>query len=190
MNLLVVFLGAALVNNYVFTKFLGICPFFGVSKRTNTALGMGAAVTFVIVFAGAVTWTVYHLLLEPLKIVFMQQATFILVIAASVQLLEMIIQKTNKKLFDAFGIYLALITTNCIILAVAIVNVMEQYNFLEAVVNSLGAGIGFALALILMSGIRERMEQSPVPRCLKGVPIALIITGLLALAFSGFGGII
>lgn len=190
MNIFLIIIGAALVNNYVFTKFLGICPFLGVSRKTETALGMGVAVIFVTVLAGVVSWAVYNLLLKPLGLDFLKNVVFILIIAVLVQLIEMFIKKTNKNLFDAFGIYLALITTNCIILAIAILNVMEQYTFVEAFANSAGAGIGFALALLIMSGIRERIELSPVPKFLRGVPIALIVTGLLALAFMGFGGII
>jgi electron transport complex protein RnfA len=189
-ELILIFIGAAFVNNFVFHRFLGICPFLGISKKTDSAVGMGIAVTFVMVIAGAVTWLIHYLILIPLGLPFLQYVAFILVIASLVQLIEMFLKNKNTKLYKAFGIYLPLITTNCAILGLALLNIVKGYNFIESLVFSIGAGIGFTIALIIMSGIRERLELADIPQSLKGIPIALIIAGLLALAFGGFSGMI
>ncbi len=187
-ELLMIFFGAAVVNNFVLYRFLGICPFLGVSKKTKPALGMGMAVTFVMVIAGMVTWLIQTFILDKFNLPFLQYVSFILVIATLVQLIEMYLKKYNQALFKAFGIYLPLITTNCAILGLALLNFVLGYNFIEALVFSIGAGAGFTMALLIMSGIREKLELAPVPDSLKGVPIALIIAGILALAFMGFSG--
>lgn len=189
-ELFMIFFGAAIVNNFVFYRFLGICPFLGVSKKTKPALGMGLAVTFVMVISGAVTWLIQTFILDKFGMPFLQYVSFILVIATLVQLIEMYLKRYNQPLFKAFGIYLPLITTNCAILGLALLNFVLGYTFIQALVFSFGAGVGFTLALLIMSGIREKLEFAPVPESLKGVPIALIIAGLLALAFMGFSGII
>lgn len=189
-DLLAIFFSAAVVNNFVLYRFLGICPFLGVSRKTNSAFGMGIAVTFVMVVATAATWPIQHLLLDRFGLPFLQYAVFILVIASLVQFIEMYMKRYREKLYKAFGIYLPLITTNCAILGVTLLMVLEGYNFIESTVFSIGAGAGFTLALLLMSGIRERLELADVPKALKGVPIALIVAGILALAFSGFGSIL
>ena len=189
-ELILIFIGAAFVNNFVFYRFLGICPFLGVSKKTDSAVGMGLAVTFVMVIAGAVTWLIHYLILIPLGLPFLQYVAFILVIASLVQLIEMFLKSKNTKLYKAFGIYLPLITTNCAILGLALLSIVKGYNFIESVVFSFGAGVGFTIALIIMSGIREKLELADIPQSLRGIPIALIIAGLLALAFGGFSGMI
>jgi len=189
-NLFTIFFAAAVVNNFVFYRFLGICPFLGVSRRTSSAVGMGLAVTFVMVLAGSITWLIQNIVLNPLQLPFLQYASFILVIAALVQLIEMYMKKHQQALYKTFGIYLPLITTNCAILGLALLNIVKGYNFIEALVFAVGGGIGFTLALVIMSGIREKLELADVPQALKGIPIALIITGLLALAFNGFAGMI
>jgi len=189
-ELLTIFFGAAIVNNFVLYRFLGICPFLGVSRKTKPALGMGLAVTFVMVIAGSVTWLIQTFILDRFSLPYLQYASFILVIATLVQLIEMYLKRYNQALFKAFGIYLPLITTNCAILGLALLNFVLGYNFIQALVFSLGAGVGFTIALLIMSGIREKLEYAPIPQALKGVPIALIIAGLLALAFTGFSGMI
>lgn len=189
-NLFTIFFAAAVVNNFVFYRFLGICPFLGVSRRTRSAVGMGLAVSFVMVIAGIVTWLIQHLILGPLSLPFLQYVAFILVIASLVQLIEMYMKKNRETMYKAFGIYLPLITTNCAILGLALLNVVNGYNFIESLVFSIGAGAGFTLALIIMSGIRERLDLADVPESLKGIPIALIVAGLLALAFGGFSGMV
>lgn len=189
-KLLLIFIGAVFVNNFVFYRFLGICPFLGISKKTDSAIGMGMAVTFVMVIAGIVTWLIHYLVLVPLGLPFLQYVAFILVIASLVQLIEMFLKNKNPKLYKVFGIYLPLITTNCAILGLALLNIVKGYNFIESLVFSIGAGVGFTIALVIMSGIRESLELADVPQSLKGIPIALIIAGLLALAFGGFSGMI
>lgn len=176
-----------LINNYVLSRFLGICPFVGVSKSISSALGMGFAVIFVMTLTAAVTWPIQQLLIHW-NIEYMQTVTFILVIAALVQLVEMVIQKTSPVLYSALGIYLPLITTNCAVLAVAILNITDNLNFLESIVQGFAGGAGFTLALFLMSGIRERLELADIPESLKGMPIAFIISGLMSIAFLGFSG--
>lgn len=190
MNLITIFIAAAFVNNFIFYRFLGICPFLGVSKRTESAFSMGIAVTFVMVIASIATWVVQHWLLLPLNLPFLRYAAFILIIASLVQIIEIYMRKKQKKLYESFGIYLPLITTNCAILGLVLLNVIKDYDFLESTTFAIGAGFGFTMALVIMSGIRERLELAEIPEPLKGIPIALIVAGLLALAFGGFSGML
>jgi electron transport complex protein RnfA len=183
-------ISAILINNFVLIKFLGICPFVGVSSQIDAAFGMGAAVIFCMTLASSVTWAIQAFVLIPFKIEFLQTIAFILVIAALVQFIEMVINKISPALKKALGIYLPLITTNCAVLGVAILNIRSNLNFLEASFNGFGAGVGFTLALIIMAGIRERLDMAPVPRALKGVPITFIVASLLSVAFIGFVGLI
>ena len=187
-NLLAIAIGAIFVNNFILFKFLGLCPFFGVSKKTSSALGMGIAVIFVMTCASAITWPLYTYLLIPFEIEFMRTIIFILVIAAFVQLVEMIIRKYQPGLYKALGIYLPLITTNCAVLGVALVNLNERYSLIGSVVDGFSAGIGFTFALLLMSGIRERLELADVPKSFRNLPIAFITAALLGLAFMAFSG--
>lgn len=189
-NLFVILLSALLVNNFVLVRFLGICPFMGVSKQVESAIGMGLATTFVMVVASAATWLIQWFLLEPFGLPFLQNVAFILVIASMVQLVEMFLHKTSPGLYRAMGIFLPLITTNCAILGIAIMTVQNAYTFLEAVVFAVGGGLGFTLALILLAGIREEMQFSDIPKPLQGAGIAFIVAGLLSLAFSGFAGLV
>ncbi len=189
-NLLAIIIGAIFVNNFILTRFLGLCPFFGVSKRTKPALGMGLAVIFVMTLASIVTWLVYNLVLVPLQIQYLQIIVFILVIATLVQFVELFLKKANPVLYKALGIYLPLITTNCAILGVAFLNVQEDYSFIAALVFGISAGVGFLLALLLMSGIRERLELSKVPKAFSGLPIAFIVAALMSMAFLAFSGMI
>ena len=182
-------LGAILVNNFILVQFLGICPFMGVSKKMSTALGMGVAVTFVMGIASAATWLLNEYLLVPLELQFMQTVAFILVIAALVQLVEMFLQKAVPVLYQALGIYLPLITTNCAVLGVALLNVQNGYNFIESVVYGVTGGLGFLLAICLFASVRERVDDCECPKSFEGFPIALISAGLLALAFMGFSGL-
>jgi electron transport complex protein RnfA len=177
-----------LLNNFILSRFLGICPFIGISQRVETAAGMSAAVIFVMGLASVVTWFFRHMILVPLGLEYLQTIGFILIIAALVQLVEMVIQKTSPPLYQALGIYLPLITTNCAVLGVTILNVSENYNLLEAAVNGVAGASGFALAILLFAAIRERMELSEIPESLKGFPIALITAGLMSMAFLGFAG--
>jgi len=187
-KLLVIFFGGVLLNNFILSRFLGICPFIGISQRVETAAGMSAAVIFVMGLASVVTWFFRHMILVPLGLEYLQTIGFILIIAALVQLVEMVIQKTSPPLYQALGIYLPLITTNCAVLGVTILNVSESYNLLEAAVNGVAGASGFALAILLFAAIRERMELSEIPESLKGFPIALITAGLMSMAFLGFAG--
>ena len=189
-ELMVIFISAALVNNFVLARFLGICPFLGVSKKTDTAFGMGMAVIFVMTLAAVGTFIVYHFILIPLRLEFLQIVSFILIIASLVQLVETFLRKVSPALYKALGIYLPLITTNCAILGLALLNVIKDYNFIRSLVFAVGAGIGFTIALIIMSGIRERLEFADVPGPLKGTPIALVVAGLLAIVFLGFTGLV
>lgn len=189
-ELVLIFLGAVFVNNFVLSRFLGICPFMGVSKKIDTALGMTFAVMFVMTIAGIITWIVQYAILNPLNIQYLQTIVFILIIASLVQLVEMVIEKTSPALYSSLGIFLPLITTNCAILGVAILNIQQSYHFLEMLVFTVGSGMGFGLALVLFAGIRERIELSDVPVYFKGMPIAFITAGILALAFMGFSGLI
>ena len=186
MSYVAIFITYIFVNNFILTQFMGLCPFIGVSKNSESAIGMGMAVTFVMGIASIMTYLVYTFVLVPLNLVYLQTLTFILVIAALVQFVEMIIQKNSPALYQALGIYLPLITTNCAVLGIAILNITEGYNLMQSFCAGTAGGIGFTLALILMSNIRERMELQPVPKVFKGVPIAFISGGLMALAFMAF----
>ncbi|MDF2593869.1 MAG: rsxA [Clostridia bacterium] len=190
MNLFLLFLGAALVNNFVLTRFLGICPFLGVSKKIETSIGMGAAVTFVMGLASMMSYLVYHYLLVPLKMEYLYTVAFILVIAALVQFVEMVIQKMSPSLYSALGVYLPLITTNCAVLGVAILNTQKGYSLIESIVNGVGGAIGFTLVMVLFAGIRERIENNDVLPGFKGLPIALITAGFMSIAFLGFQNLI
>ena len=181
-------LGAILVNNFIFSQFLGICPFMGVSKKVDTALGMGMAVIFVMGVASAVCWPINEYLLVPFGLEFMQTIAYILVIAALVQFVEMFLKKSVPSLYSALGIYLPLITTNCAVLGVVLLNVQNEYNFLESVVYGVTGGLGFMLAIVLFASVRERVEFSDYPECFEGFPICLVSAALLALAFMGFSG--
>ena len=187
-SLMSISLGAILVNNFILAQFLGICPFMGVSQKTGTAMGMGLAVTFVMGIASAVTWAVNTYILIPLDLQYMQTVAFILVIAALVQFVEMFLQKAVPALYQALGIYLPLITTNCAVLGVALLNIQNSYSFIESVVYGITGGLGFLVAIVLFASIREHTEDADCPRSFKGFPIALISAGLLALAFMGFSG--
>ncbi len=187
-NLFGIIFGSIFINNFVFAKFLGICPFMGVSKKVESSIGMGMAVTFVMTLASAVTWVVQNYLLVPFELEYLQTIAFILIIASLVQFVEMAVQKTSPNLYKALGVFLPLITTNCAVLGVAILNIQEKYNFIETVVNGMAAAIGFTMALILLAGIRERLEYADIPRPFQGVAIAFVTAGLLAMAFMGFSG--
>ncbi|MBN2135953.1 MAG: electron transport complex subunit RsxA [Acidobacteria bacterium] len=189
-NLILIVIGAVLVNNFVLSRFLGICPFLGVSKKVETATGMGMAVIFVMTLASMITWVVQYTLLEPFNLDYLKTITFILVIAALVQLVEMTVQKIAPPLYEALGIYLPLITTNCAVLGAALINIQEKYSFLEATVFGFASAIGFTLAIVIFAGLRERIELCEVPESMKGVPIAFITAGILALAFLGFAGLV
>ena len=187
-SLLAIALAAILVNNFVLSQFLGICPFMGVSKKVETALGMGMAVTFVMGLASAICWVVNEYVLMPLGLAFLQTLTFILVIAALVQFVEMFLKKMVPSLYSALGIYLPLITTNCAVLGVVLLNVQNHYNFIESVVYGITGGLGFLLAIVLFATVRERVEFAEYPECFKGFPICLVSAALVALAFMGFSG--
>jgi len=190
MNIMAIILSTALVNNFVLARFLGICPFLGVSKKTDEALGMGIAVTFVMAFSGVICWSVDRYILVPYKLNVLQTLVFIIIIASLVQFVEMVIKKTAPGLHAALGVYLPLITTNCAVLGVAILNLREGYNLIQTLASSVGAGAGFTLGIVLFASVRERTEKAPIPRFLRGFPLTLITAGLLALAFLGFKGIL
>ena len=189
-NCMLIAVAAALVNNVVLSQFLGLCPFIGVSKKTDTAAGMGAAVIFVIMIASSVTYGLYYALLVPFKLEYLQTIVFILVIAALVQLVEMILKKFIKPLYQALGVYLPLITTNCAVLGVAISNIDSGYNFAESMANSFGISVGFLIAIVILAGIREKSENNNIPKAFQGTPMVLLAAGLMAIAFTGFTGII
>ena len=189
-ELILILIGSALVNNVVLSQFLGLCPFLGVSKKTKTAASMGAAVIFVIMIASAVTYAVHYMVLVPLGMEYMQTIVFILVIAALVQMIEMMLKKVSPPIYSALGVYLPLITTNCAVLGVAITNIQNGSTFAESMMNSLGTSIGFLIAIVIMAGIRERLEGNDIPKPFQGMPIVLITSGLMAIAFCGFAGII
>ena len=182
-------LGAILVNNFIFAQFLGSCPFRGVSKKIDTALGMGMAVIFVMGVASAVCWPINHFILEKFNLVFMQTVTYILVIASLVQFVEMFLQKAMPSLYEALGVYLPLITTNCAVLGVVLQNTQNSYGFIESLVYGVTGGVGFLLAIVLFASVRERLEFAECPKAFEGFPIALVTAGLLALAFLGFSGL-
>ena len=188
-KLLSITLGAILANNFIFSQFLGICHFLGVSKKVDTAVGMGVAVTFVMGLASAITWLVNTFILIPLDLGYMQTVAFILVIASLVQFIEMFLQKSMPTLYTALGVYLPLITTNCAVLGVALLNIQNSYNFIESVVYGITGGLGFLLAIVLFASIRERLVFADYPKNWDGFPIALVTAGLMALAFMGFSGL-
>jgi electron transport complex protein RnfA len=189
-KLLLIAVGSALVNNVVLSQFLGICPFIGVSKKTKTAAGMGGAVIFVITLASLVTSLIYKFILEPTGFEYLQTIVFILIIAALVQFVEMFLKKAMPPLYQALGVYLPLITTNCAVLGVALTNVQKSYTILEGVVNGFATAVGFTIAIVIMAGIREKIEHNNISPALKGTPIVLVTAGLMAIAFFGFSGLI
>jgi len=189
-EVILIFISAVLVNNFVLSYFLGICPFIGVSGKIESSVSMGFAVTFVLTLSAAITWLINHYILIAFNVPFLEYVAFIIVIASLVQFVEMFIRKTSKTLYDALGIYLPLITTNCAILGLALFGAFRDYSFIENIVFGIGAGLGFTLALVIMAGIREELDLADVPESLKGAAIPLIIAGLLALAFMGFAGLI
>ena len=188
-QLMAIMLGAILANNFIFSQFLGICPFLGVSKKVDTAVGMGIAVTYVMGLASAVCFLVNNYVLIPLGLGYMQTVAFILVIASLVQFIEMFLQKSMPSLYTALGVYLPLITTNCAVLGVVLLNVQNNYNFISSVVYGITGGLGFLLAIVLFASIRERLVFADYPKCWDGFPIALVTAGLMALAFMGFSGL-
>ena len=187
---LLLIVGAILVNNILLMKFLGNCPFLGCSQKMSTATGMSAAVVFVMTLAGIITWLIWTFMLVPLELEYLRTIAFILVIASLVQLVEIVLQKLSPGLYKALGIFLPLITTNCAVLGVAVINIDKEFDLLQTAVFSFASALGFGLALVLFAGLRERMAVSPVPRALQGTPIGLITAGLLALAFAGFAGLV
>ena len=189
-GLLSIFLAAILTNNYILSKFLGICPFLGVSKKLDTAVSMSAAVIVVMVVATAVTWPIQTLLLDPLGLGYLQTIVFILVIAALVQFVEMFLKKSMPSLYNALGVYLPLITTNCAVLGVTTLNISSGYNYIESLINSFGSGVGFLVAMVLFAGVRGRLETADIPKSLQGLPITLVSASIVACSFLGFGGLV
>lgn len=189
-DLLIILIGSALVSNVVLSQFLGLCSFIGVSTKINIAAGMGAAVIFVMTIASAASSLIYDYILEPAHLTYMQTIVFIMVIAALVQFVEMVIKKYSKSLYNGLGVYLPLITTNCAVLGVALINVNKSYGFVSSVVSGFGTALGFTIAIIIMAGIREKMEHNDVPHSFKGSPIVLVTSGLMAIAFFGFAGLL
>jgi len=189
MGIISLLISGILINNYIFVKFLGICSFLGCSDQIDTAVGMGIAVTFVMTAACAVTWLVQHYILNLFNIGYMQTVTFILVVAALVQFVEMVIKKVSPTLYRALGVYLPLITTNCAVLGCAVLNIQQDYNFFFSMVSGFSYALGYFLAIVLMAGVREKLAFSSIPNSLKGFPITLIITGLMAISFYGFQGL-
>ena len=189
-ELVIIALGAALVNNVVLSQFLGLCPFLGVSKKTTTAVGMGMAVIFVITLASLVTALIYKFILDPLGLDYLKTIVFILVIAALVQFVEMFLKKYVVSLYESLGVYLPLITTNCAVLGVALNNVQDGYGILKSVVNGFATACGFCIAIIILAGIREKIEYNDIPEAFKGMPIVLVTAGLMAIAFCGFSGLL
>lgn len=188
-QLFMIAIGSAFINNVVLSQFLGICPFLGVSKKINTAAGMGSAVVFVITLSSAVTGVIYKFILVPLDITYLQTIVFILVIAALVQFVEMFLKKSMQGLYQALGVYLPLITTNCAVLGVAITNVQKDYTILEGVVNGLATSVGFLISIVILAGLREKMEYNNIPKAFRGMPIVLLTACLMAIAFFGFSGL-
>ena len=189
-ELLVILIGSSLVSNVVLSQFLGLCPFLGVSRKTNTAAGMGAAVIFVITLASAVAGVIYKYVLEKLGITYLQTIVFILVIAALVQFVEMFLKKFMPSLYQALGVYLPLITTNCAVLGIALTNVQKKYGILTGIVNGFATAVGFTVSIVILAGIREKMEYNEIPESFKGMPIVLVTAGLMAIAFCGFSGLL
>jgi electron transport complex protein RnfA len=189
-NLFAIFIGLAVINNFIVARFLGLCPFFGVSKKLGDALSMGIAVTFVMLMASTTAWLITQYILIPFNVLYMQNVVYILVIATLVQIVELTIKRTNLALYSAFGIYLPLITTNCAVLGITIINFRESYSLIESIVAALGGGTGFAFILAIMSGIREKLDLADVPRSMRGLPVALFVAMMLGLTFFGFTGIV
>lgn len=189
-EMIIILIAAALVNNVVLSQFLGICPFLGVSKKVETAAGMGGAVLFVITIASAVSSIIYTQILQRFDITYLQTIVFILVIAALVQFVEMVLKKMMPSLYQALGVYLPLITTNCAVLGVALTNVQKEYTLLPSIMNGIGTSLGFLIAIVILAGIRERIEDNDIPQSFKGSPIVLITAGLMAIAFCGFAGLL
>jgi len=189
-ELLIILISSSLVSNVVLSQFLGLCPFLGVSKKTDTALGMGTAVIFVITLSSAVAGVIYKFVLTPLNLTYLQTIVFILVIAALVQFVEMFLKRYIPSLYQALGVYLPLITTNCAVLGVALTNVQKEYGILESVVNGLATAVGFTISITILAGIREKMKYNDIPESFKGMPIVLITAGLMAIAFCGFSGLL
>ncbi len=188
-KLIGIIISSILINNFIFSRFLGLCPFMGVSKKIESSIGMGMAVTFVMTLASSVTWVINTFILKPKGLEYLQTIAFILIIASLVQFIEMALEKTSPNLYKALGVFLPLITTNCAVLGVVLLNIKEDYNFLEAMINGFSGAIGFTIALVILAGIRERLEYSDVPESFKGLGIAFITAGILAMAFMGFSGI-
>ena len=189
-ELIAIFLSMAIINNFILARFLGLCPFFGVSKKLSSALSMGFAVTLVMLIASVATWIINNYILIPFGVEYMNIIMYILVIASLVQMIELFIKRTNLTLYNALGIYLPLITTNCAVLGITLINAKESYSLLESIAASLGGGVGFLLVLIIMSGIREKLEIADTPRSMRGLPVAMLVGMLLGLTFFGFGGMI
>lgn len=190
MDIFTILISTMFVNNFVLARFLGICPFLGVSNKIETATGMSIAVTFVVTLSSIITYIIQVSILDTLGLEFLQTIVFILVIAALVQFVEMVMKKTSPTLYDALGVYLPLITTNCVVLGVAILNIQEGFNLIQTIFNSAGASIGFGIALVLISGLREQFELADIPEALEGFPITLITAGLMSIAFLGFSGLV
>ncbi len=189
-ELILILIGSALVNNVVLSRFLGLCPFLGVSKKVETSAGMGAAVIFVISLSSIFASLIYSFILKPLNLEYLQTIVFILVIAALVQFVEMVLKKNVPSLYEALGVFLPLITTNCAVLGVALDNVAKEHTFLQSIIYGIGTAIGFAIAIILLAGVREKTEHNDIPHVMQGMPIVLITSGLMAIAFFGFSGLI
>jgi len=189
-NLFVIFFGAILINNFVLTRFLGICPFLGVSRKVETAIGMSLAVIFVMTVASLATWTIQTYLLIPFEMLYLRTIAFILIIAVLVQFVEMVMLKVTPTLYQALGVYLPLITTNCAVLGVTLINLNENYTLVESLVHGFAGAVGFGLAIVVFAGIRERLDYAPIPKALEGFPIALIVAGLLSMSFLGFQGLL
>ena len=189
-DLLIILISSSLVSNVVLSQFLGLCPFLGVSKKTNTAAGMGTAVIFVITLASAVAGVIYKFILVPFDLTYLQTIVFILVIAALVQFVEMFLKKFMKALYQALGVYLPLITTNCAVLGVALTNVQKNYGILAGIVNGFATAVGFTISIVILAGIREKMEYNDIPESFRGMPIVLLTAGLMAIAFVGFSGLL
>ena len=189
-ELLLILIGSSLVNNVVLSQFLGLCPFLGVSKKTETAAGMGAAVIFVITLASAVAGAIYKFILDPLDVEYLQTIVFILVMAALVQFVEMFLKKFMPSLYNALGVYLPLITTNCAVLGVALTNVQKNYGIVTGIVNGFATAVGFTVSIVILAGLREKMEYNDIPESFKGMPIVLLTAGLMAIAFCGFSGLL
>ena len=189
-ELLIILVSSSLISNVVLSQFLGLCPFLGVSKKTNTAAGMGTAVIFVITLSSAVTGLIYQYILTPLDLTYLQTIVFILVIAALVQFVEMFLKKFMKSLYQGLGVYLPLITTNCAVLGIALTNLQKDYGILQGVVNGFATAVGFTIAIVILAGIREKMAYNDIPESFKGMPIVLITAGLMAIAFCGFSGLL